>query len=262
MKKLVMLVACIVLFGFSCNLLPFITSRVSVSLPTIDEKYGAWETVGPDVARFEVSPASATSVHLVLYRFRPDAFDWRFAYASSAQRISEWSTAFPTQDVIVNATYFDTDFSPSGFLSVSGTRVGAREFDLERSSLIRLHPFPEIIDTSKQEVDFATVRNGAQSYPLLISEGKPAIPMDSGLLARRTAIGKDVQGRVYIILAPDQTVTLHGFMTQLAAMNVEWDAVLNLDGGPSTGAIVRAGRWSEATDSFSSVPIVLMARHL
>ncbi len=250
------------LFGFGCNSLSSLAPRTSVSIPVIDEKYGTWETVGPDVARFEVSPASATSVHLILYRFRPEAFDWRFTYASSAQRISEWSTAFPTQDLIVNATYFAPDFSPSGFLSVSGTRVGAREFDLERSSLLRLNPFPEIVDTSKQDVDLATVRNGAQSYPLLISEGKPAISTDSGLLARRTAIGKDVQGRVYIILAPDQTVTLHGFMTQLAAMNVEWDSVLNLDGGPSTGAVVKAGKWSESTDSFSSVPIVLMARHL
>ncbi len=260
--NIVVLIASLTVFGAGCRSFSSDVSHPLIRRPVVTETYDRWETVGPDIARFEVAPASATSVHLVLYRFRSEAFDWRFAYASSAQRISDWSTAFPKQDVIVNATYFGSDFTPSGFLSVSGTRIGNREFDLERSALLRLRPLPEIVDSSKQDIDLAEERNAAQSYPLLISEGTSAIPTDSGLLARRTAVGKDVQGRVYIILAPDQPVSLHAFMVQLAGMNIQWDSVLNLDGGPSTGAVVRAGKWAESNDSFASVPIVLMARHL
>lgn len=236
--------------------------QVNVAPSIVNESYGAWKTVGADIERFEVPPASPTSTHLVLYRFRPEAFQWSFAYASSSQRISDWVRAKPGMNLVVNAAYFDTDFTPTGFLQINGERIGRRQFDLDRSSLVQIDRVPQIVERVTGPKELERVQNGAQSYPLLIQNGGGAIAEDSGLLARRTAIGTDTKGRIYLIIAPDQPVTLYRFMEQLVGMGIQWKSVLNFDGGPSSGVSIRSGNWSEMYDSFTSIPIVLTARHL
>ena len=80
---------------------------------------------------------------------------------------------------------------PSGLLISNGERIGEREFDYQRTAFLSLSPKLEIIDTTQEKVNLEKIKEGAQSYPLLIRDGQSAIESDSELLARRSFIGTD-----------------------------------------------------------------------
>jgi uncharacterized protein YigE (DUF2233 family) len=79
-----------------------------------------------------------------------------------------------------------------------------------------------------------------QSFPMLILPGgEPGFQQETGLRSRRTVVASDRQGRLLLILAPGGGFTLNELATTLATSDLDLDAALNLDGGSSSGIIVR-----------------------
>ncbi len=224
--------------------------------PTPIEGAASWVSVAPglDVRTFKTEEAG----EMRLYRFEENAFSWEFMHGTP-ETIAGWAETIEGESAVMNGVYFHEDMLPSGLLLIGGERVGDRMFDLDKTAVLVLGDTPHIIDTSSNEsFDAASAQDAAQSYPLLVKEGASDISEDSGLTARRTAFGIDKEGNSYLIATLDGEPTLYGFAQALVKLDVSWDRVLNLDGGPSSG-IELASDPVRSVDSYTSVPNVVVA---
>lgn len=179
------------------------------------------------------------------------------SYSSIPKFVSDWATASST--VVINAGYFDEDNSPSGYLVAEGQRYGKRMFDQERSGLIVIAGGKlSIRDLKSKPVEEGEKFEFAlQSYPFLIKNGAGAIAQDSGLKARRTAVGMDRSGNVYVLFVQSSSFSLYEFMNVLLQTKISFQDVLNLDGGPSSGIVIRSGEYEKVYNSLTPVPSVL-----
>ncbi len=205
------------------------------------------------------STVSMPLVQPVVIKLEPGSYRAQIEYASSSQFVSQWASTIDTSQIVINGAYFHEDYSPSGFLVVDGKRVGERMFDQDKSGLIAIDTDGlEIRDLTttpilpEESFDFAL-----QSYPFLIKNGQPSIQTDSGLKARRTAIGIDDTQNVYVVALTADEISLYEFMNKLVETGIPFVHVLNLDGGPSTGIIADWGEHQLSFNSFTPVSSVV-----
>lgn len=191
-------------------------------------------------------------------KMEPSEFSATIRNNTEAKKISQWSQQFP-DSVIINGEYFHLDNTPAGYLSIDGTSIGTDIFDQDKSGLFSvLDGQPEIRDLAVQPIredesfDFAL-----QSYPFIIKNQQPAIKEDSGKEARRSAIGIDQDGSIYLILSNQPNLTLYEFMNILVDSGISFQNVLNLDGGPSSGLAINLRGAELLIDSETTVPNVL-----
>lgn len=212
----------------------------------------------------ELLPASASAAYESLQIHKMDSRDFIFSLVYNAEQpqfVSGWAADQPDAYVI-NGAYFDENYQTSGFFVTNGTRVGKRMFDQDKSGLVVIdNGVLSLRDLAKQPFqenekhDFAL-----QSYPFLMREGHVAISTNSGKQARRSAIGVDAQGAVYLIFCPDPRTTLHAFAQRIADTNIPFTHVLNLDGGPSAGLVLHTKKESRTFDSLTPVSSVVVGR--
>ncbi|MDP3985562.1 MAG: phosphodiester glycosidase family protein [bacterium] len=255
--KFLLILTAFTFFGFGCipekYNVPATSNAIHEDIPA-----ETWEQIAPYTDRFYHYTDEPNQALVVLYRFRANAFSWRFAHDTTAYGISQWARRIPEAAFISNGVFFHEVLFPSGFLKINSETIGKRQFDLDRSGLITLRPEVRIIDTETEKIDFNTITDGAQSFPFLIKNGAVAIQEDSALSARRTFFGTDDAGNVYIGIVPYRPLTLFALAQELETLDVPWDHVLNLDGGPSSGIISSFPNSSELFDSFTTVPNVLV----
>ncbi len=217
---------------------------------------GSWTEVSAGFDRLEYRYSTSTSAKVIVYRIDEKQFEVRLS-SGEAKTVAAWSDAEPTAILTANAAYFHEDDTPSGFVKVDGAQIGDRAFDLDKSGLILTHPQFRLVDTLAESVDLEGIEEGFQSFPFLLKDGESAIVSDSGLRARRTFIGTDRAGQIYLGLV-EGDLSLFGLAQLLPDLGINWDMVLNLDGGPSSGLVtplIPASRTGE--NSLSSVPTVL-----
>ncbi|MBP7133875.1 phosphodiester glycosidase family protein [Patescibacteria group bacterium] len=217
-----------------------------------------WQVLAPGMDRLETTYASTTGAGLILYRLSSARFSTYFDHHLPPEHVSVWGAEHTTGTaLVINGAYFHEDYLPSGFMRVSGTRIGTRSFDLEKSGVILLHPL-RMIDTAERKLDLTAYPNALQSYPFLINKGVVAIQQDSGKIARRTFLGLDDQGHIYVGVAPYAPLSLYQLAQALAVLPISWSTVLNLDGGPSTGLFARYGQAEDLYDSYVPVPNTIL----
>ncbi len=244
--------------------LPGFEAKPTVEPVPVTTELGKWREVAPEVDRTEFGLGEAGRGTMVMYRFAPEKFQPWIMVSHNRMPVAKWAGTFfePSgqlrDTLVVNGVYFNEDGSPSGLVQQESTPVGTRQFDLDKSGLIVFSPAFRIIDTSKEKVDLKMVASGAQSYPFLVRDGVAGVEEDSGLVARRTFIGQDVDGMIYVGAVTQSQVSLFGLGKALVGTGIKWQSVLNLDGGPSTGLVARFGDWLETQDSLVSVPSVIV----
>ncbi len=254
-----LLATLVLLVGAGCVVDPSTSGLGSLrTSPDYSAAKHLWQTVAEGAAR-NAYDLNATSTVLV-YRFSPDRFDIGLAMEDPPRRVSKWREDLPDARLVVNGAYFNTDGQPSGFLAIGGKRLGRSQFDLDKSGLVRVGSGFDMIDTARSPIDLNTVTNGFQSYPFFFIDGRPAITRDSGLRARRTFIGTDKEGFMYVGVLAHGEMSLYQFMRGLETVDIDWADVLNLDGGPSTGLAAHFEGGNETIDSLVSVPNVLVVR--
>ncbi len=193
---------------------------------------------------------------LLVVKLEPKNYAAQIEYDKEGKYISEWRT--DNLEIVINGGFFDEEYAPSGFLVVNGERISERLFDQDKSGLVviekgkvsirdlALHPIKE-----NELFEFAL-----QSYPFLIKDTKPALSEDSGKKANRTVLAMDAAGNVYIIISLSE-ISLYEMMNKILALQTKFTAVLNLDGGPSTGIYKNwegEGYWHEG---YSKVPSII-----
>jgi len=178
-------------------------------------------------------------------------------YDQTGKTISEW--AGTGNDVVINGGYFNEDYSPSGFLVVNKKRIGDKIFDQDKSGLIEIkngkiniRDLNEMPIQENEEFEFAL-----QSYPFLIKNYQPALESDSGKKARRSALGIDENGDVYLFVADFPYLSLYEFMNEIIKTGIKFSNVINLDGGPSTGIYVNTDAEQFFIDSYTKVPSII-----
>lgn len=214
------------------------------------------QSAGPVRFAHEYHAAGATSTLWVL-PVGGAGVSAHIIYSTSSRLVSDWVS--PQTMALINAGYFHEDYSPSGFLVVDGGRIGTRMFAQDKSGLVVIANG----QVSVRDLAVAPITPGEQfesalqSYPFLIRAGRAAIARDSGKASRRTAIGLDTTGQVYMIVADAYDITLFQLMNELMTMGIAWADVLNLDGGSSSGVAARGGQERWVINSLVPVPMVL-----
>lgn len=221
----------------------------------------AWKRVAEGVDRAKIAvPQGEWRPTLIVYRFDPSQYRFDFAHNQTAQSIRAWRDELADAKFIMNGVYFHEDGTPSGALRINGTSVSSRSFDADKSGLIVFDGIPKIIDTAGQPHVLSSTSSSAQSYPFLIKDGAPAVKEDSELLARRSFIGMDWDGLVYLGVYGDGEISLYDFGELLKTLPITWTHVLNLDGGPSTSFVSTFPDAEEIEDGYSAVPNVIVVR--
>jgi len=218
----------------------------------------AWVNIAPDIARYQC-PANVCGTDLVLFRFAKDKFNWRFAASAAPSTVEAWARSLPKAAFVANGVYFDEHFQPTGLLKTSGALANARAYNFTESALLELSPVVSIIDTADKKPDLAKISEAAQSYPLLIKNGVAAAIAKDEHPARRTVVGTDKNGNVYVGVVPEDSISFAELVSLLERTNVKWNNVLNLDGGTSTGFSIHADGYDETMNSIVQVPNVIVA---
>ncbi len=222
-------------------------------------KIGAWQIINDRLVRREDENIASSTARLIVYRFSRDRFDLTVENATSTGFISDWRAAYPQATAIINAEYFLPDKSPAGYLISHGQVINKSTFDLARSAFL-IGGTAARIDSLTATSTLTQAGDIIQSYPLLIKNTQPNVPTESGLHARRSFIGFDSSGNLYLGVVTGGDITLHELANYLASMKVSWQNVLNLDGGPSTGISVSQGDWHELLDSATTIPNVIIVK--
>lgn len=206
-----------------------------------------------------IRASSATSSEGTVLAFGFDQELYRFTLVATTTRLSirTWKELFPAAVAGVNGVYFHPDLLPSGWFISPQFTQRVRKFDAESSALILIEDRLRLVNTSREQIDIARVQHGAQTYPVLIHEGRPQLTRDTGKQARRSWIGVDRNGRVWLGVVSDGQVSLYRLMERLMELGIDWGTVLNLDGGPSTGMFLR-GEEEVTRETIGGVPNMLL----
>lgn len=261
-----------VLMGVGCGPLT-IESAGEPAVPSVptpgDQGMGSGGEQAPRLTRTSLvggiehvsySFSTSSEVRLELYGFPQDAYRFRLAAQPDGQLLSEWREE-TSSDVVagINAMYFLEDFSPAGFFVAEGITQRAHPFDWDLSALLVIDEGGALTirPTTQEPEDIAELTHAAQSYPLLVLNGDPILETDSGKTSRRSLVGVDEDGMVWIGVVRDGDVSLYALGRVLSDMDIPWKQVLNLDGGSSSGLFVN-GDSSVMYPSFKPVPSVLL----
>jgi hypothetical protein len=206
---------------------------IEVSGGSVEERYGAMRTIrlaGGRAYDLHSFPVELARAELVIDDLRFER-DLRTSLTESGARI------------VVNGGFWDRDNEPEG-LAISGGRE-LTPFDLELGGgvLVVRNRRAELLDaeefTLPSDVDFAV-----QCKPRLVVGGANNLRRDDGRRAQRTALCIRDEGRVVdLILAVSEVREAGPSLYELALALVEHgcEQALNLDGGPSSGAVWREG---------------------
>jgi len=244
----------LLLLGFSCAS-PAATVRET---PLAQEVVSDWTKISASTQRRFLRQEKDTSIfQIVVYRIDPMLADFSLHQETPPQRIEAWQKSLSAL-LVMNGGYFDENYEPTGLFIDEGQNLGSNPYDPAKSGTIVFSPQVNILDTQKQPLPDHFDGDVLQSFPLLIrSGGKPGIEADTQKLARRTVLAKDIDGNMLAIIVDQTPISLFQLMEILLESDLRIDTALNLDGGPSTGLLVKTDSYSESILPLSPLPQVI-----
>jgi hypothetical protein len=242
-------------------------TATNTTLPTrtVMAEEPEWERLRPGLERRTILVTGAASEvyeTVTAVRIDPQYFFFDVAYDPLGMDLEAWQRESGA-DVVVNGGYFRTGqdvFLPDGLIVVGGKAMG--ESYGEYAGMFAVgEGGPELRRLSERPYDpQEPLRAALQSFPILIRPGGSAgFPesADDGIAARRTVIGQDRRGRILFLLADRGHFTLRALSLFLESSNLGLDIAMNLDGGPSSGMLIRQP-W-EILPARYVLPIVITA---
>lgn len=220
-----------------------------------------WRTIWPGLEYREVNiEIEARYDRLRLARIDPAQVRLRVRYDPDSPRpVSGWLS--PATLLAVNGNYFDPQNRALGLLIADGRRAG-QAYQGFGGMFVAYEDRAEVRWNVSDPFEEAVVLTDAmQNFPMLVLPGGRANDQidDNGRRAPRTAVAQDRAGRIVFVVSPLPTFTLTEFGVWLAASDLDIDAALNLDGGTSSGLMVRDGERALGVNSWVSVPSVIVA---
>lgn len=233
---------------------PTLTPRPTATVRPADT---GWQTIQPGVEYRELSIAQGDRLRIA--RVDPAQARFRVLYnPDQPQRVSEWLTESKAL-LAVNGNYFDPQNRALSLVIQEGRVSGAPYegfggmFAVSGSGARVRWNVPE--PYTGEPLTYAL-----QNFPMLVLPGgAPNLQIDdNGRVAPRTAVAQDRSGRIVFVVSPTSAFTLTEFGQWLAASDLDLDVALNLDGGTSSGLVLRSGDQTIGTDSWVGVPDVIV----
>lgn len=215
--------------------------------------------LAPGIEVVSTDMSTSTPGSILMFGFDQKNYAFRFASTNTRLTIREWKNALPEAVAAINGVYFMEDLTPAGLFIGKGAKQAQRLFDADKSALIFIKENAlEILDTSGNKVDASSIKEGAQTYPILIKNGKGLLTRDTGKEARRSWIGYDETGRIWLGVLPNGEASLFELMKRLMKVGIKWNILANLDGGPSTGMFVEGETGDVVKETIGGIPNILL----
>jgi len=236
---------------------PTITPRPTATTRPVDT---GWQTIEPGVEYRELSIAPGDRTErLRIARVDPAQARFRVLYnPDRPQRVSEWLTDSKAL-LAVNGNYFDPQNRALSLVIQDG-RVSGVPYEGFGGMFAVGGDDVRVRWNVKEPYAGERLSYALQNFPMLVLPGgTPNMQIDdNGRVAPRTAVAADRAGRIVFVVSPTSAFTLTEFGQWLAASDLDLDAALNLDGGTSTGLVLRSGDRTLGTDSWVGVPNVIV----
>ncbi|MCI0396860.1 MAG: phosphodiester glycosidase family protein [Chloroflexi bacterium] len=218
-----------------------------------------WETLRPGLERRLITlPRSGIQPVEALYLIRVDPAGYRFDVAyrpGQPQALEQW-LADTGALLVVNGGFYTEAYVATGLIVVNGRASGVSYQDFGGMLAITAAG-PELRWLPEQPYDPAEpLLAGLQSFPMLVRPSGVIYPEEDGLMARRTVVAQDRQGRFLFIIAGTGTFTLHQISRYLVESDLEIEAALNLDGGPSSGLLLAEP--ADGIPAYAPLPAVII----
>ncbi len=221
--------------------------------PTPTRLSNFWEMLfpGADITR--------TDDGLIALRHAPNLVQYGVLFEGNpekARQLSQWLDEAPRAQAGVNCGFYwdnDGEFVHMGLLEVDGRRLAPVRPDWGSALVVR-DGRAQVVRTPSKRIPPMTF--GVQGWPTLLWRRELVAELaaiDSGDMARRTAVGVDDTGRVLWIV-DNLGSTLPSFAYRLQQADLGLVDVVNLDGGASTGLRWRAAP-GEPQTGVDSLPI-------
>ncbi len=199
---------------------------------------------------------------LYIARVDPKRVTFRVRYdPNQPRRVGQWMDAEHAR-LIVNGGFFDPDNRVLGLLIADGISIGQSYEGLGglfgvsggRVQVRSLIHQPYQLGESFEQM--------LQSFPtLLVGSGLINDQIrDDGRLAPRSVVGIDRTGCVVFLVSPRATFSVAGLADWLAQSDLDLDSALNLDGGTSSGLMVRTDNGLWGADSWVEIPAVIVVK--
>jgi uncharacterized protein YigE (DUF2233 family) len=218
---------------------------------------GAWRAIQPGLEYRELDVmVDQRRDRLRLARVDPQLLRLRVVYnPAQPRRVGDW-LAQERALLAVNGGYFDPNNQALGLLIHEGVRSGQAYQGFGGMLAISEAGVRMRWNVSEPYVPGEPLTSALQNFPMLVLPGgAPNTGIDDNLqLAPRTAVGQDRQGRIVFVVSPGAVFTLTGLGQWLAASDLDLDTALNLDGGSSSGLLLRSGPQRMGIDSWVEVP--------
>ena len=200
------------------------------------------------------------SDRLRMTRVDPAQFQFRVRYEpDQPRRVSEWFDSAKTL-LVVNGGYFDPQKHALGLLISNGQSFGRSYQGFGGMFAVNDREVKIRWNIAQPYVAGEGLTDALQNFPMLVLPGgAPNTQIDDNQqFAPRTAVGQDRAGRIVFVVSPGSIFTLTELGQWLAASDLELDAALNLDGGSSSGLLLRTGDQILGVDSWVGVPDVVV----
>ncbi len=220
-----------------------------------------WRTIAPGIEYRELRVTiDERSDRLRLARVDPAHTRVRVLYQpDSPRRVSEWLISSQAQ-LAINGNYFDPQNRALGLLITDGERTGVNYEGFGGMLAVGENSVKVRWNVGEPYRADEALTYGLQNFPMLVLPGGQANTQidDNEELAPRSVVAQDRSGRLIFLVSPSMLFTLTGLGEWLSASDLDIDTALNLDGGTSSGLMLREGNQAVGTDSWLNVPSVIV----
>ena len=224
-----------------------------------------WQTVQTAIEYREVDVTiDGRTDRLRIARVDPAQVRLRVLYdPNQPRRVSEWLDSTRSL-LVVNGNYFDLQNRALGLIVHDGLKAGSVYQGFGGMFAVDGGEAKVRWNVAQPYVEGEGLSYAMQNFPMLvIPGGAPNLEIDDNQnTAPRTAVAQDRSGRILFVVSPSVMFTLTEFGKWLAASDLQIDAALNLDGGTSSGLLIRNGDHTEGVDSWISVPSVIVVSEI
>jgi uncharacterized protein YigE (DUF2233 family) len=222
-----------------------------------------WQVLASGLEYRELKVTVETRLdQLRLARVDPARFKFRVLCAPNQPRtVGGWLASNEALQLVVNGGYFDPANHALGLLIGDGVKVGRGYQGFGGMFAVKADGSVEIRWNIQQPyVEGEGLKYALQNFPMMIMPGGGFNDQidDNGQLAPRTVVGQDRSGRILFIVSPYAAFTLSDMSRWLSISDLDLDIALNLDGGTSSGLLLRDGDQLRGVDSWKSVPDVIV----
>lgn len=220
-----------------------------------------WQSIGPGVEYRELTiEQTDRSDRLRIARIDPAQTRLRVLYdPDRPRRVSEWLSESEVL-AAVNGNFFDPQNHALGLVIQDGQRRDGVVYEGFGGMLAVSGDEVRVRGNVQEPYTGEPLTYALQNFPMLVLPGGSPNPDidDDGRASPRTAVAQDRSGRIIFVMSPAPTFTLTEFGQWLAASDLDLEAALNLDGGTSSGLVLRSGLRNLGADSWVSVPNVIV----